>query len=71
MTGQVVLSTTATYTKPHKPMSAKPIEPSEPQTPRIFPNPEKPDDGFPQEKDVSIPPPESDVNTGKHKKEED
>jgi hypothetical protein len=31
---------------------------------------EPPDDGFPLEKDVSTPPPDSDPVSGKHKKQE-
>jgi hypothetical protein len=33
--------------------------------------PEPPGDGFPPEKDVSTPPPDSDVNKGRHKKPEE
>lgn len=38
-----------------------------PEQPKI---PDPPNDGFPADEDVSLPPPDSDVLTGRHKKAE-
>jgi len=50
-------------------MPEKPTHTATPRPPEKPPIPDAPDDGFPAEKDVSIPPPGSDVKTGRHKEE--
>lgn len=51
-------------------MPAKPIVTPDTRPPAKPIIPDAPNDGFPVDEDVSTPPPESDVNTGVHKKKD-